>query len=42
MNVLVRFFGLDLGPLRAYAVIRILSVDSGDALLFDLNLVLNC
>ena len=42
MNVLVGFFGLDMGPLRADAVIRILSVYSCYALLFDLNLVLNC
>ena len=41
MNVLGCFFSLDLGPLRADAVIWILSVDSGYALLFTLNLVLN-
>jgi hypothetical protein len=42
MNVLGCFFSLDLGPLRADAMIRVLSVDSGYALLFTLNLVLNC
>ena len=41
MNVLGCFFSLVLGPLRADAVIWILSVDSGYALLFTLNLVLN-
>ena len=41
MNVLGCYFSLDLGPLRADAMIRILSVDSGYALLFTLNLVLN-
>ena len=42
MNVLGCFFCLYLGPLRAHAVISILPVDSGDALLFTLNLVLYC
>jgi len=42
MNVLGCFFSLDLCPFRANAVIRILSVYSGDALLFALNLALNC
>ena len=42
MNVLGRFFSLDLGSLRAHTVIGILSVDSGNTLLFIFNLVLNC
>jgi hypothetical protein len=42
MNVLGCFFSLDMGPLRADAMIRVLSVYSGDALLFTLYLVLNC
>jgi len=42
MNVLGRFFSLDLGSLRTHTVIRILSVDSGNTLLFTFNLALNC
>jgi hypothetical protein len=41
MNVLVCFFSLDLTSFRADTVISILSVGSGNTLLFNLNLVLN-